>query len=1158
MAKDKIRPISDFVLYKAKDSGIAAGGIYKLKPELVKEGEDPDTLYFFKLMPTQQTMSELMGSNMARVLLGDSAPENYLVKNGNELWTASKQIKNFITMFDFKELAKIPPDCWPNGCIVKENGQVERITSFMLNREGDNGSKVHIFQDAIKTQEVINFLEHGDAHELNYGVILDDGQKKSALIDFSLSLVGRSNHHPKTAVAGTLDQQLSQAEIAFSINVSEEFLSKRLMLNKAISDTADYLKHAGFNKEEVERFSQEVSTKMDNRFSNLENATIVRKFILAQMSGHSVKRFFDPKKSNVLAIVAQVDENLQKNFYAAIFRLHAKNEKITGIDFGKMLLEQAAKSPATVKYALVDIIKAGDTELFKQMLPYIGENRHTSAEALIALLQTENEAMIKLLMPYIEKNKDEIYGEFIRYTISKSFAQIVSSGNDKIFKLLIPYMSEGGKSAMVDAFLQAISQGEQSMFEQMLPYMKGSLVSLENGLRKAVLTGNEKMVGQMLPYFQNEPPTYAAGGLMNAITTGNKKIFKQILPYINNSSYFMGKSLKAAVTNGSDDFFEELLALAKDKPIDMDDGFAAAVTLGNEKMFERILAYVKDEPINMVDGFMAAVTLGKEKMFERMLPLIGKEPSYMKRVLLTALKQGQEKMFEEMLPYMKGFPDTLVPVLEEAIITGKQNLFDQILPCFSKENSSALSASFAATVKTNNLPMFESLLPYMERDPSSMAAAFAQATLNGNVKMFERMLPHIKKEPECMSAGLANAVDAGQVEMFNQILPHIKNQPASLRLGLTAAVRSGKQDFFNQILPHIKNDPDAMYEAFKCAAITGNDVFIEKMLPYMRDFNAGFFKATDVALSTAKQLGYDKIVQMLALPQPSLFSRLFNMLDFLPNFPRASASSEMRPMPIITAADIEKASVNVPASILQPSIEKPAPITQVQQIASAQPQAQPQAASVTSSYPGSPGMALLAAGMIGKAIYDFAISSADRLTATKAQPDEITAARKNFKKVLKASLNKIQEIDDAISERRTDLRNRLAELDALPRLSHAEKLEKTELTKEYQGIKEITDKCVDLKATLAAMKRIFYKDSEMDVFKPKADLALSEDALAKIDAGVKQVEDEVVALEERVEKLNKPEPAKTSLLESLMKEDYSQSWEVQAKQDKAAPKDKGR
>lgn len=193
--RSKIKDINQFTKAGDKADGVSEGGIYS-RTVTSRDGTTKEELYMLKNMDPYSTASEYIGSNIARLFLGDAAPVVELVRGENgKVFVASKFIANFETLKSLSARIDLPKKCFPYGCVVDVDGNIySTITYLQLSLVQGKKNNPQI-ENAELVNIVADYIQHGDAHDRNVGVIKDVTQLDkytTALIDYSWSLRGAS------------------------------------------------------------------------------------------------------------------------------------------------------------------------------------------------------------------------------------------------------------------------------------------------------------------------------------------------------------------------------------------------------------------------------------------------------------------------------------------------------------------------------------------------------------------------------------------------------------------------------------------------------------------------------------------------------------------------------------------------------------------------------------------------------------------------------------------------------------------------------------------------------------------------------------------------------------------------------------------------------
>ena len=214
--RDEIQNLEDFIQIGSKADGVTKGGVYSRpliingKPVLDNNGNPKTEKFMIKSMDPYSIVSEYVGAGIARIFLGERAPEVFLVKSENgEVFVASKFIENFETLKSLSERLGMPKECFPYGCVFGSDGKLHPITSYLsdiytdclVNNPKLNSNLNHpTINGAEEVAIIADYLQHSDAHDRNVGVKNIDVpasiSANAALIDFSWSLRGYNQNQP--------------------------------------------------------------------------------------------------------------------------------------------------------------------------------------------------------------------------------------------------------------------------------------------------------------------------------------------------------------------------------------------------------------------------------------------------------------------------------------------------------------------------------------------------------------------------------------------------------------------------------------------------------------------------------------------------------------------------------------------------------------------------------------------------------------------------------------------------------------------------------------------------------------------------------------------------------------------------------------------------
>lgn len=248
MSKNKesrVLNLEDFEFHSDKTIGIEGGSIYTLNGHR----------HMVKDMDLDSTVSELVGSRVARMIAGDSAPEVHLVKDSKgKVFAASKYIEDFVTLGDMVD-SGVPESCFPHGCVIEQDGSIEHVNTYLLKRLNPGYKEEISLPNSEEVELAIKFLKHGDTHLSNRGVRIKDKMVLGAIIDFSRSLGGSDkvylgeNYNPEKMIIAlekllaitpeTLDKTLNDCFVELKECYPQriaELENTRKKLEKSLSD----------------------------------------------------------------------------------------------------------------------------------------------------------------------------------------------------------------------------------------------------------------------------------------------------------------------------------------------------------------------------------------------------------------------------------------------------------------------------------------------------------------------------------------------------------------------------------------------------------------------------------------------------------------------------------------------------------------------------------------------------------------------------------------------------------------------------------------------------------------------------------------------------------------------------------------------------------
>ncbi len=386
MKNKNILKFEDFkkVIEKRKGifEGIEEGGIF----------EYDDQKYMLKKMDLDSTISELVGSRIARLVAGDGIPMVMLLKDKDGIvYTASKFIDNFNTIEEYAHQHQIPEDCFPNGCIVEKDGALTHITNY-IQRELQSSKTNHI--DLLNSEEIqlaVELVNHADEHNRNRGIKrFDDNNIAAAIVDFSRSL--RKNIIVYLGKSYNPTEMLKAIEKLNSISLEE--------INNVINDSFA----------EIAFCYNEDSQKLANKKAEIKNLVLDRHEKLVKMKDEITA------EKEILELIKSYKENNLEYYNQLLPKV--KLHLTTLSDEYKILLNEYA--PEHIEQ--LDILsKIKDPDyIYKAFLKTIAYNLPNTFNKLLPKINDER--LLATSLSYVAEKKD-----------LDKFTQIVAKITDKYY-----------------------------------------------------------------------------------------------------------------------------------------------------------------------------------------------------------------------------------------------------------------------------------------------------------------------------------------------------------------------------------------------------------------------------------------------------------------------------------------------------------------------------------------------------------------------------------------------------------------------------------------------------------------------------------------------------------------------------------------------------
>ena len=194
--------VMDFESFKAiKENANSRQDVYVLKSRSTKALENQQKYLIKSFYDVHSSsangvissyMREFIGANAANILIGDRAPEAFLIKR-NPADTSSKVASKFITSFkdgkyflDKHYSYQLPDKCLI-GCAVDINGEIQ-----IINKAGNQKKLSTVFKAIEDHEQVVfatGFIGQWDQHCSNIGVKIDSENAYTAIIDFDMAKI---------------------------------------------------------------------------------------------------------------------------------------------------------------------------------------------------------------------------------------------------------------------------------------------------------------------------------------------------------------------------------------------------------------------------------------------------------------------------------------------------------------------------------------------------------------------------------------------------------------------------------------------------------------------------------------------------------------------------------------------------------------------------------------------------------------------------------------------------------------------------------------------------------------------------------------------------------------------------------------------------------
>ncbi|AIL65716.1 hypothetical protein NOVO_06840 [Rickettsiales bacterium Ac37b] len=630
--------LDDFSYQSSKNSGIEEGGVYKLRTS--------HEVFFIKKMNKISTISEYIGSHIARFLIGDKAPLVELVKDrkGN-VYTASKAIDLFLPLDDYLPYNNANSD-------LLSNSQMSDIAQL---------EEVNI---------VMEFVDHHDMHGGNLGVIVNNTEAQSAVVDFSQSLKF-SNNAIKYYYHGYDNKKIINS-LEKVINIPKAILNDKL--EGLFNNLKFYYNH-----------------KIDHHFLECYKAKIIKSLL------HRQELFKDEK------ILIELNHALEKKI---ISHLNYFESILPYLSFTYFQEKTLAKTINLLVENYGHIKGCGI--ILKHLLLHIPNNLQAIKNTIYSIIKHDNLEIFDQIFPYL-KNTPEY--------LESALEIAVYDNNQKTFEQILPYLQNSPKY-LESALKTAVYNNNQKIFGQLYPYLRGAPEYLEFALKIAVHNNNQKMFDQILPYLKNTPK-YLGSALEIAVYNDNQKMFDQIVPYLQGTPEYLGPILEITIYNDNPKMFDQIFPYLKNTPEYLGPALEVAVYNDNPKMFDQIFPYLKNTPEYLGPALEVAVYNDNQKIFDQIFPYLHNTPEHLKSALGAAVYNDNQKIFDQIFSYLQNIHEHLKDIIKISIYHGNFKIFEQTYPHFIDQISQYLEKNYIDCQELNSMFMFgtiDSIYPFINGD----------------------------------------------------------------------------------------------------------------------------------------------------------------------------------------------------------------------------------------------------------------------------------------------------------------------------------------------------------------------------------------------------------------------------------------------------------
>lgn len=703
----------------------------------------------------------------------------------------------------------------------------------------------------------IEFSRGGDTV---FGNIQDSSNLRSTVVHefthFAMEAVFKNDcapYHPETSSAYFDDIVLQTMRNLYAFYLPDEPLNKQLSLKElanAISDLIDpklsTFVHLFTGKYTPDEYNAEFVVRLPQVLAKLhihDNLPLQLQICFAPLISYwkdvitpEMRKYIDTHPKGHLVSTDRVYEE----------NLHAHSGEY-------YLMLEGEKSPADAALALqakslITAIKEGDRQIYRDLITSAKDDRLPR----IALAQAIEQNQLGIFNLALSK---VIHKEYLGSLCVRAFAK----GNYVMADKILPHIKDITYLAQMLAY-SAKNKNIEQLNRLLQPYAGDPYMLI----KIAYMTNlqDKELSNLLMDNLQRIETSLVMSALERAFNEDKNQYLKDLFNQINYGSKYLAQAFNYAAARNNIDLFSHLLSYIN--------------TERDYKILESHSDFIKAHFTNKdlaIEALAATVSCNIPMLFNDLIKLISPQNAveYMKIAFDQSVANNRPDMFKRILPFMQKSPQSLEWAFEEAVYNSLSDMFAQ-------------------------------MLPFMQGSPNYMETALKLAVEQGKEDMFKQMLPFMQNSPQFIKKAFDKAVEVNKTELFTQMLPFMGNNPKLMEWAFEEAIYSNRSSMFAQMLPFMQNHPDLMGWAFEEAIEKGRvDMFI-KMQPFMQNSPKYIdFKERLIELATKSEnpeildrikKSYEMNTPESSSPtEPSLLSRVFSALDFLPNFPGVGASS---------------------------------------------------------------------------------------------------------------------------------------------------------------------------------------------------------------------------------------------------------------------------